>query len=40
MGLLQRAVETYDANQNLVGIYGEDQAPLAPIGHLLTSGDL
>ena len=40
MGLLQRAVETYDANQNLVGIYREGHAPLAPIGHLLTSANI
>ena len=40
MGLLQRAVETYDANQNLAGIYREGHAPLAPIGHLLTSANI
>lgn len=40
MGLLQRAVETYDANQELVGIYRAGHAPLAPIGHLLTSANI
>ena len=40
MGLLQRAIETYDANKELVGIYREGHAPLAPIGHMLTSANL
>lgn len=37
MGLLQRAIETYDANARLVGVYPEGHEPLAPVGHLLTS---
>lgn len=40
MGLLQRAVETYDANQSRVGVYEEGHAPLAPIGHLLSSANI
>lgn len=40
MGLLQRAVETYDAGQSLVGVYRENHEPLPPIGHTLTSADL
>ena len=36
MGLLQRAVETYDCNPNRVGVYQEDHMPLAPAGHMLT----
>lgn len=36
MGLLQRAVETYDANRSLVGVYREGHEPLAPLGHTLT----
>lgn len=40
MGLLQRAVETYDANAALVGIYREGHDPLAPIGHVLTSASI
>lgn len=40
MGLLQKAVETYDANRALVGTYREDHDPLAPIGHTLTSAGI
>lgn len=40
MGLLQRAVETYDANQSRIGVYEEGHAPLAPIGHLLSSANI
>lgn len=40
MGLLQRAVETYDANAALVGVYRDDCEPLAPIGHTLTSANI
>ena len=40
MGLLQKAVETYDANLSLVGIYREGHTPLAPIGHTLTSANI
>ena len=40
MGLLQKAVETYDANAALVGIYGTDSEPLAPIGHTLTNANI
>lgn len=40
MGLLQRAVETYDANLTLVGKYEGEQDPLAPIGHTLTSAGI
>ena len=40
MGLLQKAVETYDANVNLVGVYQEGRDPLAPIGHILTSAGI
>lgn len=37
MGLLQKAVETYDAHANLVGKIREGHQPLAPIGHTVTS---
>lgn len=37
MGLMQKAVETYDANLQLVGVYSEGHEPLAPVGHILTS---
>lgn len=40
MGLLQKAVETYDANRALVGVYREGHDPLAPIGHTLTSAGI
>jgi CRISPR-associated protein Csd1 len=40
MGLLQKAVETYDANQALVGVIREGHEPLAPIGHTLTNANL
>ena len=40
MGLLQRAVETYDANAALIGVYREGREPLAPIGHILTNADI
>ena len=37
MGLLQKAVETYDAHSNLVGVIRADHQPLAPICHLITN---
>ncbi len=40
MGLLQRAVETYDANASLIGVYRDECEPLAPIGHTLTSANI
>ena len=40
MGLLQKAVETYDANTALVGVYREGGDPLAPIGHTLTNANI
>ena len=40
MGLLQRAIETYDANAALVGVYRDGHEPLAPIGHILTSANI
>ena len=40
MGLLQKAVETYDANAKLIGVYQAGRDPLAPIGHSLTNADV
>ena len=40
MGLLQRAVETYDANANLIGVYQTGRDPLAPVGHILTNAGI
>lgn len=39
MGLLQRAVETYDFHQDCVGKIQERHHPLAPIGHIETKAD-
>lgn len=40
MGLLQKAVETYDSHRHLVGVYGEGKAILAPIAHTVKKADL
>ena len=40
MGLLQKAVETYDANSTLIGVYRDGHEPLAPIGHTLTNANI
>ena len=40
MGLLQRAVETYDAHQHLVGKNLDGHETLAPICHIVTRADL
>ena len=40
MGLLQRAVETYDAAAGLAGVIRADHETLAPIGHTLTNANL
>lgn len=40
MGLMQRAVETYDNNRQLIGVYSEGSEPLAPVGHILTRADI
>ena len=40
MGLLQRAVETYDAMEHLAGIIEENKEPLAPIGHISTRASI
>lgn len=40
MGLMQKAVETYDANASLVGVYREGHEPLAPIGHTLKAANI
>ena len=36
MGLFQKAVETYDAMEHLVGLFEDTNEPLAPIGHICT----
>jgi len=40
MGLLQKAVETYDAHAHLAGVMREGHLPLAPISHSITSADV
>lgn len=40
MGLLQKAVETYETHQNLVGVYTESKALLAPLAHTVKKADL
>lgn len=40
MGLLQKALETYDAMERLAGVYEEGKEPLAPIGHIVTKAQI
>lgn len=40
MGLLQKALETYDAMEALAGVYEEGKEPLAPIGHIVTKAQI
>lgn len=40
MGLLQKALETYDALEALAGVYEEGKEPLAPIGHIVTKAQI
>lgn len=40
MGLLQKAVETYDAHERLVGEYIDGKAVLAPIAHTVKKTDI
>ena len=41
MGLLQKALETYEALEALAGIYEEGkEEPLAPIGHIVTKAQI
>ena len=41
MGLLQKALETYEALEGLVGIYEDGkEEPLAPIGHIVTKAQI
>ena len=40
MGLLQKALETYDAMERLAGVYEEGKEPLAPVGHIVTKAQI
>lgn len=40
MGLMQKAVETYDCHQKYVGRYRSGHTVLAPVSHIITKADL
>lgn len=40
MGLLQRALDTYNAMERLAGVYEEGREPLAPVGHIVTKAQI
>lgn len=40
MGLMQKALETYNAMSRLAGVYEEGKEPLAPIGHIVTRAQI
>ena len=40
MGLMQKAIETYDAMEHLAGVEIDQREPLAPIGHLITGAKI
>ena len=40
MGLLQKAIETYDAMKGIAGVYEEGKEPLAPVGHIVTRAQI
>lgn len=40
MGLLQKAIETYDAMEKLAGVYEAGKEPLAPVGHIVTKAQI
>lgn len=40
MGLFQKAVETYDAMQSLIGVKEEGKEILAPIGYMITTASI
>lgn len=40
MGLMQRAVETYDCHQKYVGRYESGHTVLAPVSHIITRADI
>lgn len=40
MGLMQKAIETYDAMEHLAGVEIEGRETLAPIGHLITGAKI
>lgn len=40
MGLMQKALETYESMERLAGVYEEGKEPLAPIGHIVTKAQI
>lgn len=40
MGLLQKATETFDNMNELVGVYVADREPLAPVGHIVATAGI
>ena len=40
MGLLQKAVETYDSHRTYASRNREGQAMMAPVGHIITRAEL
>lgn len=40
MGLFQKAYETYEANENSVGVYGKSKEPLAPVAHIVAAAKI
>lgn len=40
MGLMQKALETYEALEGLAGVYEVDKEPLAPVGHIVTKAQI
>ena len=40
MGLLQKAIETYDCSEKYIGVYKEGYTVLAPIAHIVTKANI
>lgn len=40
MGLLQKAIETYDCSEKYIGVYKEGYTVLAPISHIVTKANI
>lgn len=40
MGLMQKALETYEAMARRAGVYEEGKEPLAPVGHIVTKANI
>ena len=40
MGLMQKALETYETHEALAGALKEKSQPLAPVSHIITGADI